>query len=55
MITANLTATKKKKEMTLRIKNEIEKNELRNITNIELLKRVKRATENSKSEAMKLR
>ena len=55
MITANMTATKKKKEMTLKIKNEIEKNKLRNITNIELLKRVKKATKNSKSETMKLK
>ena len=55
MITANLTATKKKKEMTLKIENEIEKNELRNITNIEFLKKVKKATEDSKSETMKLK
>ena len=55
MITANLTATKKKKEMTLKIENEIEKNELRNITDVELLKRVKRVTKDSKSETMKLK
>ena len=55
MITANLTATKKKKEMMLRIENEVEKNKLRNITNIELLKRIKRITKNSKSERMKLK
>ena len=55
MITANLTTTKKKKEMTLRIENEIEKNELRNITDIEFLKKIKKATENSKSETMKLK
>ena len=55
MITANLTATKKKKKMTLKIENEIEKNELRNITNIEFLKKVKKATEDSKSETMKLK
>ena len=55
MITANLTATKKKKEMTLRIENEVKKNELRNITDIEFLKKIKRATENSKSETMKLK
>ena len=41
--------------MTLRIENEVEKNKLRNITNIEFLKKVKRITENSKSETMKLR
>ena len=41
--------------MTLKIENEIEKNELRNITDIELLKKVKRVTENSKNETMKLK
>ena len=55
MITANLTATKKKKELTLKIENEVEKNKLRNITNIELLKRVKKTTKNSKSETMRLK
>ena len=55
MTTANLTATKKKKEKTLKIENEIEKNELRNITDIEFLKKVKRITENSKNETMKLK
>ena len=55
MITANMIATKKKKEITLKIENEVEKNKLRNITNIELLKRVKKATKDSKNEAMKLK
>ena len=41
--------------MTLKIENEIEKKNLQNITNVEFLKRVKRATENSKSETMKLK
>ena len=55
MITANMSATKKKKKMTMKIENEIEKKRLRNITNIEFLKRIKKAIENSKSEAMKLK
>ena len=41
--------------MTLKIENEVEKNELRNITNIEFLKKVKRTTKDSKSETMKLK
>ena len=41
--------------MTMRIENEIEKKKLRNITNIEFLKKVKRIIENSKSETIRLR
>ena len=53
MITANMTAMKKK--MTLKIENKIEKKKLQNITNVEFLKRIKKTTENSKSETMKLK
>ena len=53
--TANMMTTKKKKELTVRIENEIEKKRFRQITDIELLKRIKRITEKSKSETMKLR
>ena len=53
--TANMMTTKKKKKLTIRIENEIEKKRLRQITNIELLKRIKRATKKNKSETMKLR
>ena len=53
--TANMMTTKKKKKLTVRIENEIEKKRLRQITDIELLKRIKRVTEKSKSETMKLR
>ena len=53
--TANMMTTKKKKELTVRIKNEIEKKKFRQITNIKLLKRIKRATKKSKSETMKLK
>ena len=45
----------KKKELTVRIENEIEKKRLRQITDIELLKRIKRITKKSKNETMKLR
>ena len=55
MITANMTATKKEKKMTMKIENEVEKKKLQNVTNIEFLKRIKRAIENSKSETMKLK
>ena len=55
MITANMTATKKEKKLTMKIENEIEKKELRNITNVELLKKIKRIIEKSKSETMKLK
>ena len=55
MITANMTATKKKKKMTMKIENEIERKRLRNITNIEFLKKIKRIIENSKNETMKLK
>ena len=55
MIIANMTATKKKKKMTMKIENEIEKKKLRNITNIELLKKVKKVIENNKNETMKLK
>ena len=54
MITTNMTATKKKK-LTMKIENEVEKKELRNITNVELLKKIKRIIEKSKSETMKLK
>ena len=53
--TVNMMTTKKKKELTVRIKNEIEKKRFRQITNIKLLKRIKRTTEKSKSETIKLR
>ena len=53
--TTNMMTTRKKKELTVRIENEIEKKRLRQITDIELLKRIKRITEKSKSETMKLR
>ena len=53
MITANMITTKKK--MTMKIENKIEKKRLRNITNIEFLKKVKRVIENNKSETMKLK
>ena len=53
--TANMIATKKKKKLTVRIENEIEKTKLRQITNVELLKRIKKATKKNKSETMKLR
>ena len=53
--TANIMTTKKKKELTVRIENEIEKKRFRQITNIELLKRIKKVTEKSKSETVKLR
>ena len=41
--------------MTMKIENEIEKKKLRNITNIEFLKKIKRIIENNKSETMKLK
>ena len=41
--------------MTMKIENEVEKKKLQNVTNIEFLKRIKKAIENSKSETMKLR
>ena len=41
--------------MTMKIENEVEKKKLRNITNIELLKRIKKIIENSKNETMKLK
>ena len=53
IITTNITATKKK--LTMKIENEVEKKRLRNITNIEFLKKVKRITENNKNETMKLK
>ena len=55
MITTNMTATEKEKKLTMKIENEIEKKELRNITNVELLKKIKRIIEKSKSETMKLK
>ena len=45
MITTNITATKKKKKLTMKIENEVEKKELRNITNVEFLKKIKRIIE----------
>ena len=39
----------------MRIENEIEKKRLRNVTNIEFLKRIKRVIEDSKNETMKLK
>ena len=55
MITTNMITTKKEKKLTMKIEIEIEKKELRNITNVELLKRVKRIIEKSKSETIKLK
>ena len=52
MTTTNMTATKKK--LTLKIKNDVEKKRLRNITNVEFLKRIKRIIEESKNETIKL-
>ena len=54
VITTKMTATKNKK-LTMKIENEVEKKELRNITNVELLKKIKRIIEKSKSETMKLK
>ena len=42
IITANIIAIK---EMTLKIENDVEKKELRNITNVKFLKRIKRIIE----------
>ena len=53
--TANMITTKKKKKLTVRIENKIEKKRFRQITNIKLLKRIKRITEKSKNETMKLK
>ena len=55
MITTNITATKKKKKLTIKIENEVEKKELRNITNVEFLKKIQKVIEKSKSETMKLK
>ena len=55
MITANMTATKKKKKLTMKIENEIEKKELQNITNVEFLKRIKKIIEKNKNETIKLK
>ena len=41
--------------MTMKIENEVEKKRLQNITNIELLKKIKKIIENSKNETMKLK
>ena len=53
--TANMMTTKKKKELTVRIENEVEKKKFRQITDIELLKKIKKITEKSKSETMRLK
>ena len=45
----------KRKKMTMKIENEVEKKKLRNITNIQFLKKIKKAIEDSKSETMKLK
>ena len=55
MITINMTATKKEKKLTMKIENDVEKKKLRNITNVEFLKNVKRIIEKSKNETMKLK
>ena len=38
--------------MTLKIENDVEKKKLRNITNVELLKKIKKTIENSKNKMM---
>ena len=55
IITTNITTTKKEKKLTMKIENEIKKRELRNITNVEFLKRIKKVIEKSKNEKMKLK
>ena len=46
--TANMIATKKKKKLTLRIENEIEKTGLRQITDVKLLKKIKKVIKKAK-------
>ena len=53
MITTNITTTKKKIDDENRKRSR--KKKLRNITNVELLKRIKKIIEKSKSETMKLK
>ena len=53
--TANMMTTRKEKKLTLRIENGVGKTGLRQISDVKLLKRIKRATEESKSETMRLR
>ena len=43
-----MIATKKKKKLTLRIENKIEKTKLRQITDVKLLKKIKKTTEKAK-------
>ena len=54
MITANITTTKKK-ENDDENRKQNRKKRLRNITNIELLKKIKRSIENNKNETIKLK
>ena len=53
--TANMMTTKKKKELTVRIENEIEKKRFQQITDVKLLKRIKKVIKKSKNETMKLK
>ena len=55
MITTNITTTKKEKKLTIKIENDVEKKELRNITNVEFLKKIKKVIEKSQSETIKLK
>ena len=41
--------------MTLKIKNDVEKKKLRDITKVKLLKKIKKGIKNSKSETIKLK
>ena len=53
--TTNIVTARKKKELIIRIKNDVEKTKLRLMSDVKFLKRIKRATKEFKSEAIELK